>query len=52
MGKKIVGMLSGYPNLNQIDWLWQQTPHNFGVWGNIQMLAQAEKPDFLCNPSS
>ncbi|MBE9227743.1 glycosyltransferase [Phormidium sp. LEGE 05292] len=47
MDKKIIGMLSGYPNLNQMDWLWQQTPHNFGVWGNIQMLAQAEKPDFL-----
>ncbi len=47
MSKKIVGMLSGYPNLNQVDWLWQQSPHSFGVWGNIQMLANAAKPDFL-----
>ncbi|XWK87032.1 MAG: glycosyltransferase family 10 [Phormidium sp.] len=47
MSKKIVGMLSSYPNLNQIDWLWQQTPHSLGIWGNIKMLAQAEKPDFL-----
>lgn len=47
MTRKIVGMLSGYPNLNQSDWLWQQTPHPFGVWGNIEMLAPVEKADFL-----
>jgi hypothetical protein len=47
MSRKIVGMLSGYAGLNYIDWLWQQTPHPFGEWGNIQMLAQASKPDFL-----
>jgi hypothetical protein len=47
MGKKIVGMLSSYKNLSQRDWLWKQTPHHFGIWGNIQMLATAEKPDFL-----
>jgi Glycosyltransferase family 10 (fucosyltransferase) C-term len=49
MGKKVVGMLSSYPGLNpsRVDWLWQQTPHPFGVWGNIQIQANAEKPDFL-----
>ncbi len=47
MGKKIVGMITGYPGLNQIDWLWQQTPHPFGVWDNIQILAQNPQPDFL-----
>lgn len=47
MSRKIVGMLSEYPNLNQYDWLWQQTPHSFGVWGNIQMVSRAAKPDFL-----
>jgi hypothetical protein len=46
--EKIVGMISGYGALkNRGDWLWQQTPHPFGVWGNIQMQALAEKPDFL-----
>ncbi|MDJ0691707.1 MAG: glycosyltransferase family 10 [Xenococcaceae cyanobacterium MO_188.B32] len=47
MEKKVVGMLSSYKNLNQRDWLWKQTPNLFGVWGNIQMLATAKKPDFL-----
>ena len=47
MSRKIVGMLSGYYGLNYIDWLWQQTPHPFGKWGNIQILAQAQQPDFL-----
>ncbi|WP_066378482.1 glycosyltransferase family 10 domain-containing protein [Anabaena sp. CA = ATCC 33047] len=48
MSLKTVGMISGYRNLNKRgDWLWQQTPHTFGVWGNIQMQALAEKPDFL-----
>lgn len=47
MERKIVGMLTGYPGANQCDWLWQQTPHPFGVWGNIQMQAKASKPDFL-----
>lgn len=47
MTKKIVGMISSYPNLEQGDWLWQQTPEPLGAWQNIQMLAQAEHPDFL-----
>jgi len=47
MSRKIVGMITSYPNLDQRDWLWQQTPHPFGVWGNIQMLATHPQPDFL-----
>lgn len=47
MSRKIVGMLSSYPVLNQRDWLWQQTPHSLGAWGSIQMLAPATEPDFL-----
>lgn len=45
---KTIGMISSYPNLDKRwDWLWQQTPHHFGVWDNIEMLALAPKPDFL-----
>lgn len=40
-------MLSSYKNLNYQDWLWKQTPHHFGVWKNIQMLATAKQPDYL-----
>ncbi|MBE9124808.1 MULTISPECIES: glycosyltransferase family 10 domain-containing protein [unclassified Coleofasciculus] len=47
MGRKIVGMISSYTGVSKTDWLWQQTPHPFGVWGNIQMLATAKNPDFL-----
>lgn len=47
MQEKVVGMVSSYPGLNQCDWLWQQTPHPFGRWGTIQMLANAPNPDFL-----
>lgn len=47
MERKTFGMLTGYPGVNQCDWLWQQTPHPFGVWGNIQMLSKAKNPDFL-----
>jgi len=47
MGRKIVGMVTGYGSITQSDWLWQQTPEHFGSWGNIQMLAQAPQPDFL-----
>ena len=47
MGRKIIGMVTGYPGLTQRDWLWQQTPQAFGVWGNIQMLSTASQPDFL-----
>ncbi|MEH2407628.1 glycosyltransferase family 10 domain-containing protein [Nostoc sp.] len=45
---KTVGMISSYSGLAKTrDWLWQQTPHSFGVWDNIQMLKIAEKPDFM-----
>jgi hypothetical protein len=47
MGTKVIGMISEYQGLNQADWLWQQTPHAFGKWKNIQMLAQAPQPDLL-----
>lgn len=42
-----MGMLTGYPGVNQSDWLWQQTPHPLGIWGDIQMQATAKMPDFL-----
>ncbi|MCC5659278.1 glycosyltransferase [Nostoc sp. XA010] len=43
-----VGMISSYRGLEtRADWLWQQTPNQFGVWGNIQMQALKAKPDFL-----
>jgi hypothetical protein len=45
--RQVVGMVSSYKNLQHRDWLWKQTPENFGIWGNIQMLATAEQPDFL-----
>ena len=45
---KIVGMLSSYQGLqDRRDWLWKQTPHPFGVWHTIQMLANEPHPDFL-----
>jgi hypothetical protein len=47
MNVKVVGMISSYQGLDRRDWLWKQTPAPFGVWGNIQMLATAEKPDYL-----
>ncbi len=47
MNKKIVGMLTSYSAIKNIDWLWQQTPHSFGDWGHIQMLAKNPKPDFM-----
>ncbi|MEA5534818.1 glycosyltransferase family 10 domain-containing protein [Crocosphaera sp. XPORK-15E] len=48
MNPKIVGMLSSYPGLqDRQDWLWKQTPHHFGVWNNIQMLANDPNPDYL-----
>ena len=43
-----IGMMSSYSALdNRSDWLWQQTPENFGVWDNIQLIATHPKPDFL-----
>ncbi|MCC3441941.1 MAG: glycosyltransferase [Microcoleus sp. PH2017_03_ELD_O_A] len=47
MNPIIISAITTYPGMNQSDWLWQQTPHNFGEWGNIQMLANHPEPDFL-----
>lgn len=47
MNPNIISAITTYPGMNQSDWLWQQTPHNFGKWGNIQMLANHPEPDFL-----
>lgn len=45
---KTVGMASSYQGIEKkVDWLWQQTPHYFGTWGNMQIQASAAKPDFL-----
>ncbi|MBW4658976.1 MAG: glycosyltransferase [Drouetiella hepatica Uher 2000/2452] len=40
-------MITSYQGLTQSDWLWQQTPHAFGIWENIQMLKNAPQPDYL-----
>lgn len=47
MGRKTIGMVSSYPGLVQRDWLWNQTPHFFGVWDQVQVIANAPQPDFL-----
>lgn len=47
MNKKVVGMLTSYPGEMPADWLWQQSPQPFGVWGNIQVQATAVNPDFF-----
>ena len=47
MSRKTVGMITSYKGVTQSDWLWHQTPHHFGVWDNIQVLANAPAPDFL-----
>ncbi|WP_204106137.1 MULTISPECIES: glycosyltransferase family 10 [Spirulina sp. CCY15215] len=45
--KTIVGMASSYEGLVQGDWLWKQTPEPMGVWGDIQIQARRQCPDFL-----
>jgi Glycosyltransferase family 10 (fucosyltransferase) C-term len=49
MTKLTIGMASSYVGLNPLplDWLWHQTPHPNGAWGNIQMVAPAARPDGL-----
>ena len=44
-----VGMISSYQGLNPCgaDWLWFQSPHACGHWGNIQLSARSPHPDFL-----
>jgi hypothetical protein len=45
---KTVGMITSYGALQKrADWLWQQTPHDFGIWQNIQMQSLTQQPDFL-----
>jgi Glycosyltransferase family 10 (fucosyltransferase) C-term len=47
MDKHVIGMVTSYSGVNQCDWLWKQTPQPLGMWGSMQMLAHAERPDFL-----
>ncbi|ABA19949.1 probable glycosyl transferase [Trichormus variabilis ATCC 29413] len=48
MDIKKIGMITSYRNLaKRADWLWQQTPQQFGIWQNIQIQALSGKPDFL-----
>lgn len=48
MNIKTVGMISSYKGLEtRGDWLWQQSPNQFGVWKNIQIQALSPNPDFL-----
>lgn len=47
MQPKTFGMITSYPSANQTDWLWQQTPNNFGRWGNIAIESTNPNPDFL-----
>ncbi|MEO1519742.1 MAG: glycosyltransferase family 10 [Cyanobacteria bacterium J06633_2] len=44
-----IGMISSYTGLNPrpVDWLWNQTPHAAGQWGNVQLMARSPHPDFL-----
>ncbi|MEB3210518.1 MAG: glycosyltransferase family 10 [Leptolyngbyaceae bacterium] len=47
--KYTIGMVSSYTGLNPrpVDWLWNQTPHALGQWGNIQLNARSPHPDVL-----
>jgi hypothetical protein len=49
MTKLTIGMVSSYVGLNppSLDWLWHQTPHPNGAWGNIKIAAPANRPDGL-----
>jgi Glycosyltransferase family 10 (fucosyltransferase) C-term len=47
MSKKVIGMISSYQGLTQRDWMWNQCPDYFGVWKNIQIVANAPQPDYL-----
>jgi hypothetical protein len=45
-----IGMVSSYVGLNPspIDWLWQQSPKDFGRWGDrLRISAPEANPDFL-----
>lgn len=47
MSKKVIGMISSYPGLNQRDWMWNQSSDYFGAWKNIRVVANAPQPDYL-----
>jgi hypothetical protein len=47
MKRQTIGMLSSYDGLDQADWLWKQTPHPFGIWGDVQLQGTARHPDYL-----
>ncbi len=48
MNLATIGMISSYSGLEKkADWLWQQAPDESGIWGNMQIRANATKPDFL-----
>ncbi|SKB14659.1 conserved hypothetical protein [Planktothrix sp. PCC 11201] len=47
MARKIIGMITSYPGVEQCDWSWHQSPNSFGVWNNIQVMAKHPDPDFL-----
>lgn len=49
MTRATVGMITSYSGIRSQDasWLWHQTPHPLGQWGNIQLIANAPQPDYL-----
>ncbi len=47
MSSTVFGMVSSYGGLNQTDWLWKQSPEPFGVWKNIQLIANHPSPDAM-----
>lgn len=49
MNRTVIGMMSSYVGLNpcSIDWLWNQAKQPLGQWNRIQVLANAERPDFM-----
>lgn len=47
MSQATVGMATSYRGAEQCDWLWHQTPHPQGVWGNVRIDARHPQPDFL-----
>ncbi|WP_448600454.1 glycosyltransferase family 10 domain-containing protein [Thermoleptolyngbya sp.] len=49
MGSVTIGMISSYADLSPPpwDWLWRQSPHPFGQWKGIQVVANCPNPDGL-----
>ncbi len=48
-GTQTVGMVSSYTGLNPVpvDWLWHQSPQEFGQWGQMKLDGRSPHPDFL-----